>query len=61
MLLTVECDKCCQVKKKNLAQLIGTSRVIVQSDCLLVVETMGNEGFSAPKVAAIYYDESYSL
>lgn len=43
-----------------LAQQVGASKVIVQSDCLMVVETMGNGGFSATSAAAIY-DESYSL
>jgi hypothetical protein len=43
-----------------LAQQVGASKVILQSDCLMVVETMGNGGFLATSDAAIY-DESYSL
>ena len=37
-----------------LAQHIGGNRLIVQSDCMEVIEIMGNGGFSANSVAAIY-------
>jgi len=37
-----------------LAQQIGGNRLFVQSDCLEVVETMGNGGFTANSAAAIY-------
>ena len=37
-----------------LAQHIGGNRLIVQSDCMEVVEIMGNGGFMANSPAAIY-------
>jgi hypothetical protein len=37
-----------------LAQYIGGNRLIVQSDCMGVVEIMENEGFTANSAAAIY-------
>ena len=37
-----------------LAQHIGGNRLIVQSDCMEVIEIMGNGGFSVNSVAAIY-------
>jgi hypothetical protein len=38
----------------SLAQSMGISKLIVQSDCLEVVETMKNGGFSAGAAAAVY-------
>ena len=40
-----------------LAQYIGCNRLIVQSDCMEVVQTMENGGFSATSAATLY-DES---
>jgi hypothetical protein len=37
-----------------LAQYIGGNRLIVQTDCMEVVETMENAGFTANSAAAIY-------
>jgi hypothetical protein len=37
-----------------LAQHVGCSRIMVQSDCLVVVETMKQGGFSATAGAPIY-------
>lgn len=37
-----------------LAQYIGGNQLIVQSDCMEVVEIMENEGFTANSAAAIY-------
>jgi hypothetical protein len=37
-----------------LAQHVGCNRVIVQSDCIKVVDIMGNGGFTANLAAAIY-------
>jgi hypothetical protein len=37
-----------------LAQYIGGNRIIVQSDCMEVVEIMKNEGFTANSAVAIY-------
>jgi ribonuclease HI len=39
-----------------LAQHIGANRLIIQADCLEVVETMKDGGNSANSVAAIYDD-----
>ena len=41
-----------------LAQHIGGNRLIVQSDCMEVVEIMGNGGFMANSAAAIYDERS---
>jgi len=37
-----------------LAQHIGGNRLIIQSDCMELVETMKDRGFSANSVASIY-------
>jgi ribonuclease HI len=37
-----------------LAQQIGCNRVVIQSDCMEVVQTMHNGGFSATAAVAIY-------
>ena len=37
-----------------LAQHIGSNRLVIQADCMEVVETMKEGGFSANSVAAIY-------
>ena len=37
-----------------LAQHIGGNRLIVQSDCMEVIEIMGKGGFAANSAAAIY-------
>jgi ribonuclease HI len=39
-----------------LAQHIGANRIIVQSDCMEVVEIMKNEGFTANLATTIYDD-----
>ena len=39
-----------------LAQHIGCNRFIIQTDCMLVVETMNDGGFSATAATAIYDD-----
>jgi ribonuclease HI len=43
-----------------LAQHVGENRIIIQSDCLEVVETMKDGGFSANSAAAIY-DECITI
>jgi len=43
-----------------LVQRIGGNRIIVQSDCMDIVEIMRNGGFTANSAAAIY-DESHTV
>ena len=44
----------------RLAQQIGSSGFIVQADCMMVVETMKEGGFSATSAAPIY-DDCYNM
>ena len=39
-----------------LAQRMGITKLIVESDCMEVIETMNNGGFTASGAAAIYSD-----
>ncbi|KAK3121628.1 hypothetical protein QOZ80_8BG0657540 [Eleusine coracana subsp. coracana] len=43
----------------DLAKMIGSNRFIIQSDCMAVVDTIRDGGFSATAAAAIY-EECYS-
>ena len=45
---------------QKLAQQIGSNRFIVQADCMMVVETMKEGGFSATSAAPIY-DDCYNM